>query len=129
MWIFAPFILCGFIVVAGAAGSLGLLVTREGRCLAGSLGYGLPSLLLGLLVMVFCIHVEYWWWVALLAAIPVLLGSFVVWRGFCGGGLRRDSIVGVAVTTGVVLVGIVLYKFPSIDRAVFLPFIGGASPL
>jgi hypothetical protein len=129
MWILAPFILCGFVVAAGASGSLGVLVTREGRCWVGSLIYGLPSVLLGLLVMVFCIQAEYLWWVALLAAIPVLLGSFALWRGFRCGGLRRDSLAGVAVTGGVVFVAIVLYEFPSIERAVFLPFFGGAPPL
>jgi hypothetical protein len=115
--IFGAMLLMAFI-----SGVIGILCTRSIRDLFPGLLFGLPAILLSMLVFIFFIGAQSW--VGIVAVPTLMIGMIVVWRGLRTGQKQRDRISGVLVCVGVVLVGIILLKYPDIP-AIFFKFLPG----
>jgi hypothetical protein len=118
MWIFTPFILGGILLLAFILGSVGVLCTHDRRDLVPGLLFGLPVVVVSLLIFVLFVEVEIIW--AGIFAVPSLvIGSLVVWRGFRTGQKRSDYFSAVLVCVSIFLLGFVLVKYPDITRMIF----------
>jgi hypothetical protein len=118
MWIFTASILGGILLVALILGSLGVLCTREGYDLVPGLLFGLPAVLLSLLVCVFFIEVRLFW-AGIFTAPPLIIGALVIWRGFRTGQRRGDYLSAGLVCVGIFLMGFALIRCPEITDAIF----------
>lgn len=118
MWIFTPFILAGILFLAVILGSMGVLCTDGGPGLVPSLLFGLPVVVVSLLIFVLFVEMKVIW--AGVFAVPsLIIGSFVVWRGFRTGQKRRDYLSAIFVCGGVFLLGLILIQIPDITRVIF----------
>jgi hypothetical protein len=118
MWIFTPFILGGILLLAFILGSVGVLCTHDRRDLVPGLLFGLPVIVVSLLIYVLFVEVEIIW--AGIFAVPSLIvGSLVVWRGFRTGQKRSDYFSAMLVCGGIFLLGFVLVEYPDITRMIF----------
>ena len=118
MWIFAPFIFAGILVVAFILGCLGVLCTHDRRDLVPGFLFGLPTIFASLLILILFVEAQIIW-VAIFAVPSLLIGSLVVWRGIRTGQKRSDYFSAVLVCVGVSLMGCILVKYPDISSRIF----------
>ena len=118
MWMFTAFILGGILLVALILGSLGVLCTRNGHDFVPGLLFGLPAVLLSLLVCVFFIQVELPG-AGIFAAPPLIIGSLVIWRGCRTGQMRGDYVSAALVCVGIFLMVFTLIRYPEVTGAIF----------
>jgi hypothetical protein len=118
MWVLTASILGGILLVAFILGILGLLCTRDRQTLVPGLLFGLPAVLLSLLVCVFFIQVGLFG-AGIITAPSLIIGSLVIWRGFRTGRRRRDYVSAALVCVGIFLMGFTLIRYPEITVAIF----------
>ena len=119
MQILPMFILGGALLLALVLGSVGLMCVHSRNDLVPAVLYGLPSVLLSLLIYVLLIEVELFWAGAF--AVPSLVvGSLVLWRGQRQGQSGKDILSAMLVCAGIGLLGFILVQFPGITRVVLL---------
>jgi len=118
MLIYTAFILGSILLVALILGSMGVLCTRDRHALVSGLLFGLPAVLLSLLVCVFFIEVRLFW-AGIFTAPPLIIGALVIWRGWRTGQRRRDYVSAALVCVAIFLMGFALIRYPEITDAVF----------
>lgn len=118
MWVFTAFILAGILLVALILGSLGLLCTRDRHALVPGLLFGVPAVLLSLLVCVFFIQ-EGLFGAGIITAPSLIIGSLVIWRGSRTGRRRRDYVSAALVCVAIFLTAFTLIRYPELTGAIF----------
>jgi hypothetical protein len=121
-------ILGSFLVGAFIMGAFGILCTQSRRDLVPSLSFGLPAILLSMLVFAFCVGMDMYLFSSF-AIPPLLIGVLAVWRGLRTGNPYKDRIAAAAVCFSLILAGGVLAFYPTIPNALFLHFLPGTSIL
>ena len=125
MWILTPYILGGILLFAFVLGILGVLCTHDKRDLVPGLLFGLPVIVVSLLIFVLFVEADIIW-AGIFAVPPLIIGSLVVWRGFRTGKKRSDYFSAMLVCGGIFLMGFVLIKYPHITRMIFSHILPGA---
>lgn len=128
MYIFAPFILGGILLVALISGSMGVLCSHDRRDVVPGLLFGLPAIVASLLVFAWFVEVENTR-SCIFAAPSLIIGSLAVWRGLRTGQKRYDYFSAMLVCAGIFLTGLVLVKYPDITSMIFSPILPGAPVL
>jgi hypothetical protein len=117
----------GILLVANVLGALGLLCTRDRHALFPGLLFGLPTIVLSLVIYTFFVGADVVW-LGAFSAPSLIIGSLVVWRGLRNGKKPRDYLSALAVCAGVGLMGFLLLRYPEISRTV-LSYVLPASPM
>lgn len=117
-------ILGGVLFLAFILGIIGLLCTKSRRDLIPGLIFGLPAVILSLLIFILCmrsIELEFvpLFLFGLVAVPPLYLGALVLCRGFQTGKKATDTISGMLVCVSVFVFGFVLSEHHDIADFIF----------
>ncbi|HXC99368.1 MAG TPA: hypothetical protein VN048_08505, partial [Verrucomicrobiae bacterium] len=116
------------LLVALILGGVGVLCTHDRRDVVPGLLFGLPAIIISLMVIVLFVDEELIW-VGIFALPSLIMGALVVWRGIRTGQKRSDYFCAMLVCIGIFLMGFVLVKHPDITRMIFSHILPAASIL
>jgi hypothetical protein len=129
--IFMIFLLLAFgfpVLVAFIFGAIGILCTVEGQNKFPGFLFGLPAVMVSLIVSIECTEMALPWF-AVFAIATLIMGGIVIWRGLRNGQKNNDFIMGALVSLGIFAAGFFLSQEPDLVRVIFSHFLLGGSPL
>jgi hypothetical protein len=115
-------------LVAFIFGAIGILCTIEGQNRFPGFLFGLPAVMVSLLIIVECIKIALPWF-AIFAIATLIMGGIVIWRGLRKGQKSSDYITGAVIGLCIVAAGFFLLKEPDLVQVIFSHFSPGATPL
>ncbi|MCD6048739.1 MAG: hypothetical protein K0Q55_142 [Verrucomicrobia bacterium] len=118
-------ILSGLLLAAFISGSFGILCTKDRGDLISGLCFGLPAVLLSLLVLHFCIGAQLNLF-ACFAIVPLITGLTAIWRSICTND-KRKNLRSFCIASLVLLAVISLFTaYPNISKTALMPFLPGS---
>lgn len=118
-------VLGSFLLAAFITGSFGILCTQSRRDLIPALCFGLPAVLLSLLVFAFCVSSQLFAFSGF-AAPSLVIGLATIWRGLRTGDKLKERRSAGLVCISFIFALAILLSYPAIPNTLFGRFLLGS---